>query len=172
MTGEGQSIVNRFIETVEKAKVEAKDAAGTVGSDFAEIMGIIDNYVAVVPKKLSKAEMRFAKVGKFFGAILRRVEDLFQMIDGPNGKFSPIRAIAVLSAVVAVIEVFKGNDLRAAGCGVVTGLAVWATAFETAAFTKKTQIVQPKGTPGMPAEGVQLDYGDTPPPGQFMGKTQ
>jgi len=172
MTGEGQSIVNRFKEAVEAAKIEAKDAAGTVGSDFAEIMGVVDGYVAAVPKRLSKAEMRLSKVGAFFGAILRRVEDLFQMLDNPRGVFSAIRMIAILSSVVAAIEVLRGNDLRALGCGVVVGITVLAISFEESSYAKSkkvSQVIQPQ-IAGLPSEGI-VNYDEkTAIPGKFMGK--
>jgi len=126
LTGKGQTIVNEFKTVVEEAKMVAKTAAGDAGADFAEIMAIVDGYVAVIPKEVSWAGVFFGKLWHGVAVVWDWLMNIFQFLDDANGKFSAKRGAFVAVLIVGIQRLYADRDLQAAGCGVVViFLGLW-----------------------------------------------
>jgi hypothetical protein len=100
-----QKIYDEFESASRAVLDKARADAAAIGADINSIIGQVD-----------KVE---ATVGKGAGVFWNFLSSLLQFLDGPNGKFSHKRLIALAASVVSIIELFRGNGLEAAGCAIV-----------------------------------------------------
>jgi hypothetical protein len=147
LTGKGQTIVNEFKAVVDEAKIIAKSAAGDAGADFAEIMAIVDGYVAIIPKEISRAAAFFKKLWLGVKAVWYWLMNIFQFLNDANGKFSSKRAAFFAVLIVGISRLYNDRDLQAAGCGVVVvflGLWIAMESMKAKEVKKPTMQIGPQ----------------------------
>ena len=156
LTGKGQTIVNDFKATVEDAKMVAKSAAGEAGADFAEIMAIVDGYVAVIPKQMSRFGGAMKQVWKGVRAVWFWLMNIFQFLNDANGKFSIRRAALVAVLVVGIQRLYQNQDMQAAGCGVVViFLGLWISLESMGRKAKQAPAIV--GAPPQKVDNMPVD---------------
>jgi len=110
-----QEIYDLYIKEIGVAFEKAKAASSLIGSDFAALIGKVEEEKAVV---VIAAKKDIKTVWGWLSAAWKWLMAWTQILDDPrNNKFSHKRVIALAAAVVAIRQLVIGDKWGAAGAG-------------------------------------------------------
>jgi len=105
MNSSEQKIYDDYVADSKAVMDKAKAAAAAIEADLNAIIG--------------PTEAAVKEVAKDVGMGWKFLSSLLQFLDGPKGKFSHKRLIALTATVLSIVELLRGNGIEAAACAIV-----------------------------------------------------